>query len=77
MEYKEPVFAMALEEAVLGALMLEKDAIITVIEDLDPDSFFVEAHQLIYLSRHSFAFPNVRTHRYFDRNQSVAFRRRT
>ena len=37
-----------LEEAVLGALMLEKDSIMAVQEFLRPESFYKEAHQIIY-----------------------------
>jgi len=40
--------ALALEEAVLGALMLDKDALTTVIDILRPESFYVDAHQTIY-----------------------------
>lgn len=40
--------ARDLEEAVLGALMLEKDAVSVVIDILKPDSFYVHAHQEIY-----------------------------
>lgn len=40
--------ARDLEEAVLGALMLERDAVSTVIDILKPDSFYVPAHQTIY-----------------------------
>src|SRR3954462_1050331 len=40
--------AVELEEAVLGALMLEKDALTNVIDILKPDSFYKEAHQKIY-----------------------------
>ncbi len=40
--------AVALEEAVLGALMLEKDAIAKVLDILKPASFYVESHQKIY-----------------------------
>lgn len=45
---KLPPQAVDLEEAVLGALMLEKDALTTVIEILKPENFYKEAHQLIY-----------------------------
>lgn len=45
---KVPPQAVDLEEAVLGALMLEKDAIINVGDLLKPDSFYKEAHQKIY-----------------------------
>ncbi|MBR5551854.1 MAG: replicative DNA helicase [Muribaculaceae bacterium] len=37
-----------LEEAVLGALMLEKDAYTTVCDILKPDSFYEPANQLVY-----------------------------
>ena len=40
--------ARDLEEAVLGAMMLEKDAVALVIDILKPESFYVEAHQCIY-----------------------------
>lgn len=40
--------AIELEEAVLGALMLEKDALVNVIDILQPKSFYKEAHELIF-----------------------------
>lgn len=40
--------ALELEEAVLGALMIEKDAYSQVSEILRPDSFYERRHQLIY-----------------------------
>lgn len=40
--------APALEQAVLGALMLDKDALPIVIDILSPNSFYSEAHQDIY-----------------------------
>ncbi len=43
-----PPQAVELEEAVLGALMLEKDSIITVQEFIAPDAFYTEEHRLIY-----------------------------
>ena len=43
-----PPQAVELEEAVLGALMLEKDSIITVQEFLVPDSFYKPEHRTIY-----------------------------
>ncbi len=43
-----PPQAVELEEAVLGALMLEKDSIMGVQEVLQPESFYKEAHQTIY-----------------------------
>ena len=45
---KLPPQAVDLEEAVLGALMLEKDALTSVIDILHPESFYKDAHQLIY-----------------------------
>ena len=43
-----PPQAVELEEAVLGALMLEKDSIITVQEFVTPEAFYTEEHRLIY-----------------------------
>ncbi len=40
--------AIPLEEAVLGAIMLDKNALPTVLDILQPVSFYVEGHQLIY-----------------------------
>lgn len=40
--------ALEFEEAVLGALMIEKDAYSQVSEILRPDSFYEHRHQLIY-----------------------------
>lgn len=40
--------ALPLEEAVLGALMLDREALPLVMEILRPDSFYLEAHQHIY-----------------------------
>ena len=45
---KLPPQAPELEEAVLGALMLEKDALSQVIEILKPSIFYKDAHQEIY-----------------------------
>ncbi|MEZ5069805.1 MAG: replicative DNA helicase [Bacteroidales bacterium] len=45
---KIPPQALDLEEAVLGAIMLEKDAILSVIDILEADSFYKEAHRQIY-----------------------------
>ncbi|MFH0867012.1 MAG: replicative DNA helicase [Bacteroidota bacterium] len=45
---KLPPQAVELEEAVLGALMLEKDALTAVIDMLKPEVFYKEAHQKIY-----------------------------
>jgi replicative DNA helicase len=45
---KIPPQALELEEAVLGAIMLEKDAVIEVIDILKPESFYKDEHQKIY-----------------------------
>jgi len=45
---KVPPQAIDLEEAVLGAIMLEKDAIDIAAEMLKPESFYKTNHQLIY-----------------------------
>jgi replicative DNA helicase len=45
---KLPPQAIDLEEAVLGALMIEKDALSAVGDILRPESFYKEAHQRIY-----------------------------
>ena len=45
---KLPPQALDLEEAVLGALMLEKNALTAVIDILHPESFYKDAHQKIY-----------------------------
>ena len=45
---KVPPQAVDLEEAVLGALMLEKDALTNVIEVLKPESFYKESHAEIF-----------------------------
>ncbi|MCE6992196.1 replicative DNA helicase [Dyadobacter sp. CY323] len=45
---KLPPQAIDLEEAVLGALMIEKDALTAVADILRPDTFYKEAHVRIY-----------------------------
>lgn len=45
---KIPPQAIDLEEAVLGAMMIDKEAIDTVIDILHPDVFYKEQHTLIY-----------------------------
>ena len=47
---KVPPQAKDLEEAVLGAIMLEKSAFDTVAEILKPECFYVESNQRIYRS---------------------------
>src|SRR5688500_16772516 len=45
---KLPPQARDLEEAVLGALMLEKNALNAVVEFLKPEHFYVDVHKEIY-----------------------------
>src|SRR6187551_3928470 len=45
---KVPPQAKDLEEAVLGAIMLEKTAFDTVVEILKPECFYVDAHQRLF-----------------------------
>lgn len=45
---KIPPQAVELEEVVLGAMMLEKDALANVIEILKPEVFYKESHQHIF-----------------------------
>ncbi len=45
---KVPPQAKELEEAVLGAIMLEKNAFDVTVELLKPECFYVEAHQRIF-----------------------------
>jgi replicative DNA helicase len=52
---KVPPQARELEEAVLGAIMLEKTAFDTVVEILKPECFYSESHQRIYQAMQSLA----------------------
>lgn len=45
---KLPPQAIEIEEAVIGALLLDKDAIINVMDLLKPESFYNESHKKIY-----------------------------
>ncbi len=45
---KVPPQATDLEEAVLGAIMLEKDALASIIDLIRPDAFYKDAHQKIF-----------------------------
>lgn len=47
---KIPPQAVEIEEAVLGALMLERDALTNVIEILKPDSFYKDQNRMIFES---------------------------
>ncbi|WP_207531656.1 replicative DNA helicase [Desertivirga arenae] len=50
---KLPPQAIDLEEAVLGALMLEKDALSAVIDILKPEVFYKDSHQKIFAAIHA------------------------
>ncbi|MEO8794883.1 MAG: replicative DNA helicase [Daejeonella sp.] len=50
---KLPPQAVDLEEAVLGALMLEKDALSAVIDILKPEVFYKDSHQKIFEAIHA------------------------
>ena len=52
---KVPPQARDLEEAVLGAIMLEKGAFDAVVEILKPECFYVDAHQRIFKAIQSLA----------------------
>jgi replicative DNA helicase len=45
---KVPPQAIDMEEAVLGAIMLEKEAVITVLDILKPESFYKDSHRKIF-----------------------------
>ena len=52
---KVPPQAKDIEEAVLGAIMLEKSAFDTVVEILKPECFYVDSHQKIFRAMLSLA----------------------
>jgi len=52
---KLPPQAKDLEEAVLGAILLEKSAFDTVVEILKPECFYVEGHQRIFRAMQNLA----------------------
>ncbi len=57
---KVPPQAIDMEEAVLGAIMLEKEAVITILDILKPESFYKDAHRKYsrqFLICHSREFP--------------------
>ncbi len=47
-----PPQAVELEEVVLGAMMLEKDAVNAIIDILNPEVFYQDAHQKIFKAIH-------------------------
>jgi replicative DNA helicase len=56
---KVPPQAKELEEAILGAIMLEKSAFDTVIEILKPECFYVDAHQKIFKAMQGLAVKSL------------------
>jgi replicative DNA helicase len=56
---KIPPQAKDLEEAILGAIMLERMAFDTVVEILKPECFYVEAHQKIYKAMQGLAIKSL------------------
>jgi replicative DNA helicase len=56
---KIPPQAKELEEAILGAVMLEKSAFDTVVEIIKPECFYVEAHQRVYKAMQSLALKSA------------------
>jgi len=56
---KVPPQAKELEEAVLGAIMLEKSAFDTVIEILKPECFYVDANQKIFKAMQGLAIKSL------------------
>ncbi len=47
---KLPPQAIELEQAVLGAMLIDRDAVSEVVDMLKPESFYVASHQIIYKS---------------------------
>ena len=45
---KLPPQARELEEAVLGAMLIDRDAVSEIIDILKPESFYLDSHQTIY-----------------------------
>ena len=56
---KIPPQARDLEEAILGAIMLEKSAFDVVIEILKPECFYIESHQKIYKAMQNLQIKNL------------------
>ncbi len=56
---KVPPQSKELEEAILGAIMLEKSAFDTVVEILKPECFYVDAHQEVYKAMQSLAIKSL------------------
>ena len=43
-----PPHSVESEQSILGSILLDKDAIITVSETIRPSDFYKEAHKIIY-----------------------------
>ena len=43
-----PPHSVESEQSILGSILLDKDAMITVSEIVNPDDFYKEAHKIIY-----------------------------
>ncbi len=56
---KVPPQAKELEEAILGAVMLEKSAFDTITEIIKPECFYVEAHQHIFKAMQGLQQKNI------------------
>ena len=50
LQVRIPPHSPEAEESVLGALLLDKDAIISIAEFLKPDDFYDDRHREIYLA---------------------------
>ena len=59
---KIPPQSKELEEAVLGAVMLEKSAFDVVVEILKPECFYLETHQRIFSRRYARSLRAPRRH---------------
>ncbi|HHP51596.1 MAG TPA: replicative DNA helicase, partial [Moorella mulderi] len=45
---KMPPQSLEAEQSVLGAIMLDREALLAVLEILRPEDFYREAHRVIY-----------------------------
>ena len=62
---KIPPQALELEEAVLGAMLIDKKGVDEVIDILQPDAFYKTSHQLIFEAIYQ-TFSRLSTHRFID-----------
>ena len=47
-DYRQPPQDLSAEQAVLGGMLLSKDAIADVLAKLGPDDFYRPAHSIVY-----------------------------